>query len=100
LTETGTWIFTRETKTWAGDGDLDLYEGNEDVGRVLHINDGSGNFVESAQNFGNGMSLGLGAGDMDGDGDMDILEGNPAELSVRNLGLGYLHGFGSAPDGY
>jgi hypothetical protein len=59
-----------------GDGDLDLYEGNEDVGRVLHINDGSGNFVESAQNFGNGMSLGLGAGDMDGDGDMDILEGN------------------------
>lgn len=63
-----------------GDSDLDLYVGN-DIGLLfpdrMYINDGSGHFVDRAQNFGihgpGTDTMGVDVGDFDGDARFDMI---------------------------
>jgi uncharacterized coiled-coil protein SlyX len=65
-----------------GDGDLDAFVINTDVANSTGLpnevwqNDGQGNFTNSGQSLGNGMSMGIALGDMDGDDDLDAFVAN------------------------
>ncbi len=64
-----------------GDGDLDMFVANtqswsgstSSQGTRLWINDGSGHYLDSGQDFGSGTTLGIVMGDLDGDGDLDVV---------------------------
>ncbi|MCB0130531.1 MAG: VCBS repeat-containing protein, partial [Caldilineaceae bacterium] len=59
-----------------GDGDLDLVEGNYTGGNQVLLNDGSGNFSNTGQSLGSGVTYGIAVGDVDGDGDIDVVDAN------------------------
>lgn len=74
--------FATQTATWFDydlDGDLDLYIGNENASCQLFQNDGTGHFVDVAEQAGvqdGGWTKGVTAGDYDGDGDTDLYVSN------------------------
>ena len=78
-----------------GDGDLDLYGGNEGTANTLYQNNGDGTFSEMASTAGVGntdSSYGTAWGDFDGDGDLDlyvaISTGGDANTLYQNDGDG------------
>jgi tetratricopeptide (TPR) repeat protein len=74
--------FATQSATWLDydlDGDLDLYIGNENAHCQLFQNDGTGHFVDVAEQAGvqnGGWTKGVTAGDYDGDGDTDLYVSN------------------------
>lgn len=57
-----------------GDGDLDLYTGNQVSNRV-YLNDGTGAFSDTGQLLGTGViTQDIAFSDIDGDGDIDVFE--------------------------
>ncbi len=70
-----------------GDGDLDLFEGNEN-GNLLHINDGTGHFAnESDERLPAGLNIEtrkVTFGDVDGDNDQDIFLSNVEFIQGKN----------------
>ena len=96
-----------------GDGDLDLvegvygrFDGTSYVEREnhLYLNDGSGNFTESAQLLGNSNTWSVALADIDGDGDLDIAEGNgygyQPDVIYLNDGSGNFTDSGQTLTGY
>ena len=91
---TGTGFFTKgqligneisngvELGDFDGDGDLDVFAVNfgtyPAIGEAnrLWLNDGSGNFTDSGQLFGNSVSANAAIGDLDGDGSLDVFVAN------------------------
>ena len=78
-----------------GDGDLDIFFGNDNSPNQLLLNDGRGRFTDATAgrfvNVSPNASHSVNLGDIDGDGDLDILVGNDDYLSNRvylNNGLG------------
>ncbi len=59
-----------------GDGDLDAFVANRNLGNRVWLNDGSGNFSDSGQNVGTHFSADVALGDLDGDGDLDAFVAN------------------------
>ena len=57
------------------DGDLDalVSSGSRNGGSSVLLNDGTGNFIDSGQQLGLGVSRAATLGDVDGDGDLDAL---------------------------
>ena len=74
-----------------GDGDLDLFVGNDRTGNRLWLNDGQGRFTNgpSLPGFGD-ATFAAAAGDADGDGrpDLFLANGLGANRLYRNLGSG------------
>ena len=70
-----------------GDGDLDLFAGNNGGQDVVYLGDGDGTFDTTSRNLGTGSektSTGS-MGDLDGDGDLDIVVGSRNEQNVVYL---------------
>ncbi|KKJ01367.1 FG-GAP-like repeat-containing protein [Prochlorothrix hollandica] len=65
-----------------GDGDLDVFAVNFGTfpatgeANRLWLNDGSGNFTDSGQLFGDNVSANVAIGDLDGDGSLDVFVAN------------------------
>ncbi len=58
-----------------GDGDLDAVVANFDVGAIVWLNDGAGQFTDSGQRLGSGRYVYVSLADFDGDGSLDVLLG-------------------------
>ena len=83
-----------------GDGDLDAFvavsgTGTSPEGNAVWLNDGSGTFIDSGQNLGEGFSYHAQLGDVDGDGDLDAFVGNSG---ANRVWLNDAVDFGDAPD--
>ena len=59
-----------------GDGDLDVFVGNESSANKVWLNDGTGYFIDSGQSLGSAYTYSVHLGDVDGDGDLDAFVGN------------------------
>ncbi|WP_197532645.1 beta strand repeat-containing protein [Symmachiella macrocystis] len=78
-----------------GDGSLDIVFANFNSGQTseLWLNDGSGTFTKSAQDFGENRHWNVEQGDFDDDGDLDLMlvvnSGDPDYVELwRNDGVG------------
>lgn len=86
------------------DGDLDVFIGKAGTGsqgqpNEVWLNNGSGQFSDTGQRFGNAKSRAVALGDVDGDGDLDAFVANDYnhgnELWLNN-GKGYFSGSGQS----
>jgi hypothetical protein len=76
-----------------GDGDLDLVVGYAGFsGLAVFLNDGAGNFTDTAQTLGTDWTAALALADVDGDGDLDVVQcvAGSAALVWLNDGAGNL----------
>ncbi|MEM7409392.1 MAG: VCBS repeat-containing protein [Myxococcota bacterium] len=72
------WSLTPVAADYDGDGDVDLFVGNDFGFDVLYQNDGAGRFSEVSDDVGLDRpvaSMGADWGDYDGDGDLDLFVG-------------------------
>ena len=74
-----------------GDGDADLFVGNNGQKNALYLNDGKGKLVaaaSSAATAGSEYTTSVAWADADGDGDPDLFVGNNAQKSALYLNDG------------
>jgi len=70
-----------------GDGDIDAFVTNltgKGGSNKIWLNDGNGNYSDSAQSLGEGVSRGVFLADVDGDGDLDAFVVNSADRGGSN----------------